>query len=276
MSTKITILVENYALNTTLAEWGFSALIEHRDKCILFDVGQTGYGLINNAKELGVDLKTIDGIVLSHGHYDHCDGLEILLKHIDKDIALYAHPEIFRNRFSKKENGLNYTGMKISESELQKKYRVESNLHRDYHQISDGICLTGEIPFTNKIERISSHFKMIDGEGEHLDDFPDDNSLVIETEKGPVIIFGCAHRGVMNTIDYVKMRSGKKIYGIIGGTHLYSARDSHFKSVVNYLKREDIELLAPGHCTGIDRIFDLKQIFKNKVKPAFSGQTFFL
>ncbi len=276
MSTKITILVENYALNTALAEWGFSVLIEHRDKQILFDVGQTGYGLISNARELGVDLKRIDGIALSHGHYDHCDGLEMLLKHIEKDITLYAHPEIFRNRFSKKETELNYTGMKISKSELQEKYRVALNLHKDYHQISDGIWLTGEVPRTNSIEKISSHFKMVDGKGEHLDDFPDDNSLVIETEKGPVIIFGCAHRGVMNIIDYVKMKSGKKIYGIIGGTHLYSVRDSHFKSVVNYLKRENIELLAPGHCTGINRIFDLKNSFKNKVKPAFSGQTFLL
>lgn len=272
---RITILAENYAYKTAHSEWGFSSLIEIDQKKFLFDVGLSGTCLLDNAKELELSISQIDGVILSHGHYDHTDGLEPVLNRL-KIKHLYGHPAIFSNRYSLKNGELAYKGMRLSRNDLEQEFGVTLHLEKGMTKISDHLFLTGEVPFTNSFEKISSHFKLCDSHGEILGDdtFPDDNSLVLDTPKGLVIVFGCAHRGIVNIMEHVKKSLNKKIHGIIGGTHLYIASPEHFSFVVDYIEKEGIELIAPGHCTGMQRIFDLKNIFKEKVRPAFCGERF--
>ncbi len=272
---RITILAENYAYKTAHSEWGFAALIEIDQKKFLFDVGLSGTCLLDNAKELELSISQIDGVILSHGHYDHTDGLEPVLNRL-KIKHLYGHPDIFSHRYSLKNGELAYKGMRLTRLELEEKFGVTLHLESGVSNISEHLFLTGTVPFTNSYELISPHFKVCDPQGKIIgdDSFPDDNSLVLDTPKGLVIVFGCAHRGIVNIMEYVKKTFNKKIYGIIGGTHLYIASPEHFAFVVEYMKKEEIELIAPGHCTGMQRIFDLQNIFKDKVRPAFCGERF--
>ncbi len=270
---KITILAENYAYKAPLAEWGFSALIEVNYKKFLFDVGYTGTCLIENAKKLGVDIKNVEAIVLSHGHYDHANGLEAVLNYIGAR-TIYAHPDVFTKRYSLKDDKLEYSGIKLSKGQLEKDYGVKFKLYEGFTEISKDLSMTGEVPFTNDFEKISPHFKVKKNEREENDCFPDDNSLVIDTAQGLIIVFGCAHRGLVNICSYVKKIKNRPIYAIIGGTHLFDVDDEHFNFVVEYLRKEEVKLIAPSHCTGIHRVFDFKSIFKEKVTPAFCGEQF--
>ncbi len=273
VSSKITILAENYAYKVSLAEWGFSALVEVDNKKYLFDVGYSGICVLNNARELGINLKDIDGIILSHGHYDHTDGLEVVLKDIGPT-TIYAHPDIFCDRYSLRDGKLEYSGMKLSRQQLEVQYNATLNLNSGFTEISRNLYMTGEVPFTNDFEKISSHFKVKKDEREADDSFPDDNSIVIDTPRGLIVIFGCAHRGIVNILTHVRKMVNKNIYGIVGGIHLYDASDKHFNFIADFIKKENIELIAPGHCTGISRIFDLKTVFRDKVSPSFCGEIF--
>ncbi len=271
-SNTITILVENYAYKTPFAEWGFSAHIKYNNKFFLFDVGHSGDCVLNNAKFLKIDLKKLDGIILSHGHYDHTNGLKKVLD-FSETTNIYGHPNIFDDRYSLKNGNLQYTGMNLTKQELLDK-NITLHLETGLTKISDNIYMSGEIAPFNEIETISPHFK-VKKESLTVDDtFPDDNALIIDTPKGLIIISGCAHRGIVNIANHIKNQFKKNIFAIIGGTHLYDVSDEHFKYVLDYFKKEDIQLLAPGHCTGIEKIFKLKDALPDRVQPAFCGEVF--
>ena len=270
---QITILVENYAYKTQFAEWGFSAHINYNGQRFLLDVGQSGSCVLKNAAKLHVDLTSLNGIILSHGHYDHTDGLKLVLQ-TQKSTAIYAHPNLFATRYSDSRDSLYYTGIKYTRHELESTLSATFHLHPGLTQIADRIYMTGEVPFTNSMETIPARFKVEVNSQIIPDTFPDDNSIIIDDPKGLIIIFGCAHRGIVNIMNFAKKEFNKKIYAIMGGTHLYNASPEHFAFVVDFIKHEDIKLIAPGHCSGIDQIFAFKDIFKERVTPAFCGEVF--
>ncbi len=271
----VTILVENYAAESDYAEWGFAALVEKNGKRILFDTGLSGECLLKNSQHLAVDLKNIDAIVLSHGHDDHTGGLKTVLQHSNCK-KIYAHPDVFLRRYSLQENGeYEDISFPFSQDYYEKTYGVEFVFRDHFSEIVDDVFMTGVIPMTNKLEKLATNLVIKDHSGRYQQDqFLDDNSLVIRTEQGVVILFGCAHRGIVNIMEHVKKILKEPIYAIIGGTHLYRATDEHFKFVTQFIERENIRLICPAHCTGMDRIFDLKQFFKERVQPAFSGKFF--
>ncbi|MCP4023395.1 MAG: MBL fold metallo-hydrolase, partial [Desulfobacteraceae bacterium] len=187
---KITILVENKKTDHFLTEHGFSLYIEANKK-ILFDTGASG-AFLKNAQKLGINLQHLDLVVLSHGHYDHGNGLNNL-----RFDTLLCHPDCFVENYQKKDHL--YCGMDADIHFIKTKAHVIEA--RKPYLISDGIVFLGEIPRRNDFESKQTHF--VDKQGN--DYFvPDDSALAIKTDKGLVIVTGCSHSGICNICDHAK------------------------------------------------------------------------
>lgn len=201
--------------------------------------------------------------------------MEQILKEIGST-SIYAHPALFAKRFSLKKGNMVYTGMCLSQKDLETRFGVKFHLYEEITEISPSVYMTGLVPFSNGIETISDRFKVESAGTLNQDTFLDDNSLVLDTSKGLVVILGCAHRGVVNILTHVKNKFQKPIWAIIGGTHLHKVNQQRFDFTLDYIRNENIQLIAPAHCTGIERIFELKNYFGDKVQPAFCGETFYI
>lgn len=247
---KITTMVENTAPRAKLrAEHGLSVLVETDSDKILFDTGQTD-AIIHNAEVLNVDLNTVKNVVLSHGHYDHAGGLKYLLD--TADLNVYAHPEIFRKRYSKAygKNSLRYIGIESREFYEQK--GANFILDDKPIKIGENIYTTGFEPMMTDFESVDKNFIYETENGYKKDDVPDDMSLVIDTHEGIFIILGCAHRGIINIIKHAENIFGKKVFGFIGGTHLGPASDfQREKTILELKKNKDLKIIGPSHCTGL-------------------------
>ena len=269
---KITTLVEN-SLETGLAplmgEHGLSFFIETKNRKILFDTGK-GLTLIPNADALGINLKTIDTVALSHGHYDHAGGVKYLLKQ-NNDFTVIAHPAIFDNKLVLRNNKYHSIGVH-EDKKIWMDSGIKIKLEKEHVEIDQGIILTGEIPMETDFEQIEPVF-YLDKKGNKIPDtMSDDRSLIIDTPKGMVVIFGCAHRGIINTLKYAtKLTGAKKVYAILGGTHLMSANKEKLKKIFRCVKDYGIEKMVLGHCTGFSTIARFIQEFGNNVIPNTVG-----
>lgn len=234
---KVTVLTENTAGSKFLAEHGLSYLIEHDGKRILFDTGHSNVFLKNS---ISMDLKiqdSIDTIVLSHGHWDHGDGLQYI-----NNKTLITHPNSFIKRFRK--GGKQNIGLTLSKSEIQNKFNlVESS---EPYYITKNIIFLGEIPRENTFESQQTTF--IDEHGN--DDFvPDDSALAFIQNNELIVITACSHAGICNITEYAKKVSGiNKVKTIMGGFHL-KKNDSQTQKTIEYLNALNLENILPSHCT---------------------------
>ena len=266
MKFKITTLCENnigHGSQDLIGEHGLSFYVEAGDRRILFDTGQN-LGLANNAAVLGVDLSRIDTVVLSHGHYDHSSGLKSLLA-CNTGFTLHAHPDVFGAKQRKAGDKYKYIGIPLERKELvQKGIKIQTDA--DPVSIAPGMITTGEIPLENDFETVEPDFFIQNGEGYPADTLSDDRALILDTEKGLVVLLGCSHRGVVNTLDHVSQTTGrKKIHAILGGLHLGKASDDKLKQIVDHLHTYGLEKIGVGHCTGPKAFVALSNAFKEKV-----------
>ncbi|PIE75237.1 MAG: MBL fold metallo-hydrolase [Deltaproteobacteria bacterium] len=248
---KITPVVENTTPTGIgmIGEHGLSFHIENNNEEILFDTGQ-GLALKNNMKILGKDLSRINKTIISHGHYDHTGGLEDLAE--KSKFMLYGHLDIFLPKFASYDE-VNFfnIGCPFSRDFLEKK-GVNFNLDTKPVNIAENITTTGEIPFSNDFEKIEPYFYTENNQGQKVKDkIPDDLGIIIDTPSGIVLILGCTHRGIINTIDHVSELTGsKKFHTIMGGLHLESADENKMAKIIKNLKKYEIKNLVTGHCTG--------------------------
>lgn len=266
---KVKILVENsVAKENLLAEHGLSFLIGYREKNYLFDTGQ-GLALINNMKNLDIEVSDIDGVLLSHGHYDHGNGLQEILA-LNSELKLFAHPEVFIPKYSDKKVNLVPRGLKIKKEEIQNFKPI-----RKATEVSAGLWMTGEIPRRHNLEEVSNKFKReISGQIQQ-DNFIDEQAVFIETKKGLVVLLACTHAGVINTLEHIKSLIGsQKIHAIIGGMHLINANQKRINETVSYLAQLNFELIVPLHCTGFNALQAMLAKFKDKVKLRQVGEEF--
>ena len=261
MEVKITTLAENTAELGCLAEWGLSMLVEADGKQVLFDTG-AGVAAVHNAERMKIDFTSIDKIVISHGHYDHTGGLRDVLTRINRPVEIIAHPDIWAAKYGKwGKHAEHYAGMPFRR-ELLENLGARFNLTPDPVKITPRFMTTGEIPMVTEYEQIDSGLFDKDT-GEMLpDELKDDMAMVVDTDFGMVVILGCAHRGIVNTLKHAQKITGKKdIYAAIGGTHLLNADIGRWALTAADLKELGVQYLGVSHCTGFEASAYLAQEF---------------
>jgi len=268
---RITILCDNSvgSLSGTLGEHGFAALVEWRGGSLLFDTGQ-GDTLLHNAMRMKRDLHDVGSVALSHGHYDHTGGLLPLLRHCGGK-EIFAHPGLFARRFRVKDTGESIPiGIPYDQAFLQG-LGGRFSFGKHFREIATGIFLTGEIPRRSTFEKGDAGL-CCDDAGCSPDPLDDDQTLVVRTDRGLVLILGCCHAGLINTIDFARRETGEsEVYAVIGGTHLGFCSQSQLDETVKELKAYGIKKICAGHCTGFAAAARLLREFPGHFQPAHVG-----
>jgi 7,8-dihydropterin-6-yl-methyl-4-(beta-D-ribofuranosyl)aminobenzene 5'-phosphate synthase len=269
------ILVDNAAGQTGLqTEHGFSLLIETGGKTILFDAGQET-ALENNARTLAISLQHIDAFVLSHGHCDHTGAVDFVLQE-NPAVPVYAHPAIFSERYSL------HSGQPPREISMPSEERLivanlpdsQLNWIRKPTPILPGVWLTGPIPRVHPLENTGGPF-FTDPEGKTPDPITDDMALWIETIHGLLIVCGCCHSGLINTVNHIRQASGEaRIFGIIGGLHLKNASADRLAATTDALRESNPEFIVPCHCTGEAAIAHFHAHLNTRIISGFAGFEF--
>ena len=269
---KITTLSENSATGKCIGEWGLSVLVETDDAKVLFDTARS-FTAVLNAQTLGVDLAGVDMLVLSHGHYDHTGGLKDLLVH-GGDIEIIAHPDIWAPKYKRPKNKKpEYIGIPYSKDELEN-IGADFKLTTEPVEISASLMTTGEIPKVNDFEAIESLLREKKGDDYILDEMRDDQALIVKSDAGLIIILGCAHRGVINTLNYAQKITGEsRINAIIGGLHLIRSSAEYIERTISELEKFDIKMVAASHCTGFEACCRLHQVFGDRFMLNNAGTT---
>jgi len=265
------ILVDNHAAAGLIEEHGLAIWIEVNGCRILFDTGQNG-ALRTNAAALGVDLSTADLLVLSHGHYDHTGAVDFVLQE-NPDLSVYAHPHGLKTRYSLYPDKAPKEISMPPEQRLLIKNLPDSKLNwvREPQCIAPGVYLTGPIPRIHPLEDTGGPF-FDDPEGQFPDLITDDLAMWIETPQGLLVVCGCCHSGLMNTLNYiVETAREKRIWGIVGGLHLKSASEERLAATGEVLQQFNPEFMVPCHCTGEASINYFKQNLTPRIQSGFAG-----
>lgn len=236
----IRIVILNDTRNTNQDKWenddGFSAYIEVGNNKILFDAGPTEK-FKNNAEKLNINLNQVDTIVLSHGHFDHGDGLQYFN---NNKTQLIAHPNCVLKRWWKDDHS-HYSGIQLSKEELENKYKV--HFTKEPYKINSNTYYLGEI--TRKYPVNLTKWVLENGQN---DEILDDSGMVIHTEQGIIVIAGCSHSGICNIVEQAKkVTNNSKVLAVIGGFHLRQV-DEETSKVMEYMKN-NVEEVILAHCT---------------------------
>jgi len=262
MSIQITTLTENTAAGVNLlAEWGLSILVEADNHKILLDTGTT-FSVAYNAISLGIDLTQINRIVFSHGHFDHTGGLLHVLKMMRYAVEVIAHPDIWAAKYGRRPGEKDrYAGVPFPK-EAAETLGASFNLTKEPVWISENIVTSGEIPMVTEYEKIDPILYVKEKGELKPDPLWDDQALFVKSEKGLIIILGCAHRGVINTIRHAqKLTRVEPIYAVIGGTHLLRASPQRMDLTIAELMSSGVQRLGACHCTGLPACATLAQTF---------------
>lgn len=255
MGLKITTLAENtVGVNGLIGEHGLSLLLETGEARVLFDTGQS-YTAVHNARRLGVSLANLDAIVLSHGHSDHVGGLKDVLRESaqgEKGVTVVAHPAIWTSRYSRQEGKPpRFNGMPFRVEDLEAR-GARFRLATYPVEVASGITTTGEVSRVTAFERLDPKLQVRDGKGWHQDGLLDDQALVVRTDEGLVVVLGCAHSGMVNTLLHVRNLTGERRFlAVVGGTHLDFGTPEQLERTVLALHELEIRRLGVSHCTGL-------------------------
>lgn len=248
---RMTILVENTVYRGGLrAEHGLSIWLETQDKKILFDTGQSDL-LLHNAEALGIDLAQADAVVLSHGHYDHVGGLDRVLD-LATQANVYLHPLAIKPKFSASNGTTREVGVtSVLRDRLASRIRSGQGAYTETATlVFPGVTVTGSIPRANDFEGTGGRF-FLDSQGRQPDLLMDDQAMFVETTRGLVVVLGCAHAGVVNTLEHVRcLAPNQRIHAVLGGMHLVHASEVRIQRTLDAFRRLGIDRIGPAHCTG--------------------------
>lgn len=270
MKTTVTVLAENTARGRgILGEHGLSFWIDTGSHRVLFDTGQ-GRVLLPNAQTLGIDLGRADAIVFSHGHYDHVGG-SVLALDAAPEAPVYFHPCARESKFQEKNGLVEPVSIPFwSETGLDA-YAARLVPGSGPFVLPGGIRATGEIPRQTNFEDVGGAFYLDEALTEP-DPIRDDQALFFECEAGVVVILGCAHAGLVNTLDYVAQLTGEeRVHAVLGGAHLVHASEERIARTVAALREREVAYLGLGHCTGDEALAALRQAFPGRNHPCHAG-----
>ncbi len=259
---KLYVLADDYAGYNSIfwAQHGVSYLIEvkynGKKKRLLFDTGSYAEPILYNMKLLDLDPRRIDIVILSHSHFDHTGGLLGIIKEVDKEIPIIAHPEIFKKSFAMEPEFI-YAGIPPLRGGTKESIERQGGiliLTRDPVRLAPGVIVLGEIGPDERydFEKQSTSLYKIDGERIVPDTVNDEISLAVNTGKGLVVITGCSHPGVASIVNKaVTLTNIEKVYAVIGGFHLINASKQRIIQTIEKLKELGVEKIYTGHCTGL-------------------------
>lgn len=270
---RITVIAENSAgRGPLLGEHGLAFWIEVADKRFLFDSGQ-GHVLMQNARHLGILLEETDAVVLSHGHYDHANGLPdalVVMRHVP---SAYVHPAAFAEKYAGNPDG-SARDVGMSATARQALHTCASIVPvTEPAELVAGLHLTGSVPRVTDFEDTGGAF-FSDPACTIPDELPDDQAVFLETPEGTIVILGCAHSGIINTLQYIlKLTHNHPIHTVVGGMHLVNAGPERLSRTVAELHRMNIRRLIPCHCTGFPATGYLWHEFPDSCLPCRVGTT---
>jgi 7,8-dihydropterin-6-yl-methyl-4-(beta-D-ribofuranosyl)aminobenzene 5'-phosphate synthase len=271
---KVTILSTMLA-DKGIGEWGFAALVEVDGRPILFDTGARPETVLRNAAEMKIDLAQVTDVVLSHNHDDHTGGLVTLRRELAKTnpkalSRAHVAPPIFWSR-----PGPSERNPMIATKREYEALGGTFVIHSSFDRLSPGVYLTGPVPRTHpeknygrkgKIGPLASPDGVID------DTVPEDQSLVIETDRGLVVVSGCGHAGIVNTFELAQHETrDDRVYAAIGGFHLFDASEATLTWTADQLKRMHLAYLIGAHCTGIEAVYRLRALLGLERRAAVVG-----
>lgn len=246
----VTLLIDNRPGGEELAtEHGLFLWIEADDLKIVLDSGQSSL-FLQNAQKLGIDPAAADHLVLSHGHYDHTGGISELLER-NRSLSVICHPGIFIPRYSRKLDG-SMKPIGIGRTDAEALDRIYDSIHwtSGPARITPDIGITGSVPREASFEDTGGDF-YLDADAAVEDPVKDDMAIWFRTEKGLVVLTGCCHSGLVNTLEYVsELEREVLIHTVLGGFHLVNASSQRMKATLSYLDSENIQKVIPCHCTG--------------------------
>jgi 7,8-dihydropterin-6-yl-methyl-4-(beta-D-ribofuranosyl)aminobenzene 5'-phosphate synthase len=244
-----------------IGEWGYAALVEVDGHRILFDTGARPDTVLQNARELGVELADIKDVILSHNHSDHTGGLLSMRRALAKrnpSALTRAHVGrgIFWNRPSDSGEGNDMVGLKAAYMKAGIKF-IE---HNEPVELYPHVWLTGPIERIHPERNWSGSKQVQKPDGLVEDNIPEDMSLVIDTDQGLVVITGCGHAGIINTIEFARRHIREApVYAAIGGFHLFEADDERLDWTATKLREFGTKNLLGGHCTGIEAVYRIRR-----------------
>ena len=269
-----TMVVDYIGDNEAIGEWGFAALVEADGRKILFDTGAHPETVLHNARALGIDLSDVTDVVLSHFHADHTSGLVTLRQELRKQnphAMERAHigPGFF---WLRREDGKSDDRQR----RMGDAYRALGGRfveHSQAEQLFPGIWVTGGVPRHTDERNFGKGSEVQRPDGTWVEDtVPDDMSLVIVTSQGPVLIVGCGHAGIVNTLMAVSRTvSASPVDAVIGGLHLFEATDEHVDWTAQQMRRFGVRHLIGAHCTGIEALTRLRTGIGLNRKTAIQG-----
>jgi 7,8-dihydropterin-6-yl-methyl-4-(beta-D-ribofuranosyl)aminobenzene 5'-phosphate synthase len=269
---KITIVVDNKAEPGLLCEHGFSVWIEAAGRRLLFDTGQ-GAALPANADRLGIDLRSADTVVLSHGHYDHSGGLPLVIT-LAPTAEIYAHPSATGPRYSIRDGAAKSIAMPTAARTALEVHAVGVHWTPRALRLTGSMGITGPIPRLTDYEDTGGPF-FIDADGAQPDPIADDLALWMRTDRGLVVVAGCSHAGLVNTLRHALKLSGEpRLHAVLGGFHLIEASEPRRARTMAELQELGPDLIVPCHCTGDAAVERLSKTFGERVVRGAAGAVF--
>jgi 7,8-dihydropterin-6-yl-methyl-4-(beta-D-ribofuranosyl)aminobenzene 5'-phosphate synthase len=270
---QLTILVDNHSRNGLMTEHGYSLWIETGGRRILFDTGQ-GAALAANARALDIDLGQAGALVLSHGHYDHTGAVPLVVNGAGT-VHVYCHAGAVAPHYAIRNGRSAAIGMP-RESMSAIDHLPSPRLHwvQQPVALTEAIGITGPIPRKTFYEDVGGPF-FTDPEGHRADPVDDDIAVWVRTDRGLVVCVGCAHAGVVNTLNHARHLSGEsKIRAVIGGFHLNAASRERLDQTIAALAAMDIDTIIPCHCTGEAAVAALAGALGPRVSPGSAGSIY--
>jgi 7,8-dihydropterin-6-yl-methyl-4-(beta-D-ribofuranosyl)aminobenzene 5'-phosphate synthase len=258
-----TMLAEALKEKTLIGEWGFSAVVEANGRRLLFDTGAAPDTVMRNAEALGIDLSSITDVVLSHFHWDHTGGLLTLRRELSKkNPAALSRAHVGRGFFwpRTRNDGTPYSSL----TDIHTAYEASGGKFIEHDapaEILPGVWLTGPVPRIHPEHNYPPGILVKTPQGTVPDEVPDDDSLVLDTTEGLVVVTGCGHAGVINTLEAARhaVRADAKVSTVFGGLHLFAADDATIDWTGSQLKRFGVAHVVGAHCTGIEAVYRLRQ-----------------
>jgi len=288
----ITILVDNYTdvllrsspgverygvlKEPLLAEHGLSVHLQlgAAGPEILLDAGFTGVALPHNLSRLGIDPRAVDQVVISHGHPDHTGALLEFLRLVGKPTRVVAHPDVFLERWFDRSDG-SREGPWQQERQAWEEAGADVVSILEPRELAPGCLATGPIPRRTDFEKVTSSALYREGTELVNDPIRDDQAILINVKgKGLVVVAGCAHSGIVNTIIHGQEISGvERVWAVLGGFHLSGADTWTLGRTIAELKSLGPQLVMPSHCTGFEATRQFAAEMPDQFVPAAVGTT---